>query len=354
MLNRVGELFIVGFRGTKLPGWLKEFADHYGLGGVILFDYDVASKSYQRNIVDPKQLKTLCQQLAELPSRPLIFVDQEGGQVRRLKEKKGFCPYPSAADFARLPRQERLSLTRQSFGELRDLGIHYTLAPVIDINRNPDNPDIGAIGRSYSADAEQVSENISILAEVAREVNLGLCLKHFPGIGASTVDSHKEVMHLDIDKQQIELFSRWCNKINGKAILVSHAHTEWDRSLPMSLSRQSIKRLRSACGDQTLLLSDDIQMEAITRKRALSRTSSLAIAIAIGAGIDMVIIGNNLRSEERYMIDFAERIKSMLCVDEEDSGTKLSKEMLAFRERTRVQVKESLERIRVRKEILDH
>ena len=353
MLNRVGELLIVGFKGTELPDWLREFADNYGLGGVILFDYDVASKSYRRNIVGPKQLKTLCQQLAELPSRPLIFVDQEGGRVRRLKEKDGFCPYPSAADFARLPRQERLSLTRQSFEELRDLGIHYTLAPVIDINRNPDNPDIGAIGRSYSADAEQVSENISILAEVAREVNLGLCLKHFPGIGASTVDSHKEVMHLDIDKQQIELFSRWCNEINGKAILVSHAHTEWDRSLPMSLSRQSLRRLRSACGDQILLLSDDIQMEAIWKKE-WGQHSSLAIAVAIEAGIDMVIIGNNLRSEERYMFDFAERIKSVLYVDEEDTGTKLSKEMLAFRKRTRVQVKESLERISVRKDSLYH
>ena len=353
MLDKVGELFIVGFRGTELPDWLKEFADNYGLGGVILFDYDVASKSYQRNIVSPEQVTTLCQQVAELPARPLVFVDQEGGRVRRLKEERGFCPYPSATDFARLPRQERLSLTRQSFRELRDLGIHYTLAPVIDINRNPDNPDIGAIGRSYSADAEQVSENISILAEVAREVNIGLCLKHFPGIGASTVDSHKEQMSIDIDKQQIELFSRWCNEINGKTILVSHAHTEWDRSLPMSLSRQSIRRLRSACGDQILLLSDDIQMDAI-RKRRLTQDSSLSISVSIEAGIDMVIIGNNLWSEERYMIDFAEGIKGMLSLGGESSETKLSKEMLAFRKQTRAQVQESLDRIRARKDILYH
>ena len=310
VLNKVGELFIVGFRGTEVPDWLKRFADSYGLGGVILFDYDVVNKNYQRNIVSPQQLTTLCQQLAELPARPLIFVDQEGGQVRRLKEKQGFCPYPSAADFACLPRPERLSLTRQAFRELRDLGIHYTLAPVIDINRNPDNPDIGAIGRSYSDDAEQVSENVSILAEVAREVNLGLCLKHFPGIGASTVDSHQEVMHIDIDNQQLELFARWCNNINGQAILAGHAHTKWDRPFPISLSPPAIRELRDICGDRLLLLTDDLQMRGVYGR--FGGDSSLAIRLAIHSGMDMVIIGNNLQLEEHLMIDFAEHVKRMM------------------------------------------
>lgn len=310
MLNKVGELFIVGFRGLELPVWLREFAERYGLGGVILFDYDVASKSYQRNVVSPAQVKMLCQQLAELPARPLICIDQEGGRVRRLKEELGFCPYPSAADFARLSRQERLFLTRQSFRELRNLGIHYTLAPVIDINCNPNNPDIGAIGRSYAADAGQVSENVSILAEVAREVNLGLCVKHFPGIGASTVNSHDEPMVIDIDDQQLELFFRWGNDINGRAILVSHAYSEWDKNYPLSLSKRTVEQVRRVCGD-VLLLTDDLQMQGIQKVFG----SDSAIELAVRAGIDMVIFGNNLLLEEQQMCGFAERIEKLLFDD---------------------------------------
>ena len=350
-LDRVGELFIVGFRGTEVPDWLREFADRYGLGGVILFDYDVMSKSYRRNIVDPTQLRTLCRQLAELAARPLIFVDQEGGQVRRLKEQQGFCPYPSAVDFARLPRQQRRSLTRNMFGEMRDLGIHYTLAPVIDINHNPNNPNIGAIGRSYSYDAEQVSENVSILAEVAREVNLGLCLKHFPGIGASTVDSHQELMHIDIDKQQVELFSRWCNEINGRAILISHAYTEWDDIFPMSLSLKSIGGLRKLCGHDVLLLSDDLQMKAV--QKFFLRDCSPAVRLSILSGVDMVIVGNNLRSEEGKMFEIAEKVKDLLSgANWKKSNKKPTETMVATYQHMLSEVQKSIERISERKNSL--
>src|SRR3954464_8786436 len=95
----IGELFILGFLGKTVPAWLKEFAGRYGLGGVILFDYSCQTQKYDNNIDSPEQVQRLCEEISSLPSHPLVFIDQEGGLVRRLKEGRGFEPLPSAKDF---------------------------------------------------------------------------------------------------------------------------------------------------------------------------------------------------------------------------------------------------------------
>jgi beta-N-acetylhexosaminidase len=99
---RAGERFVLGFKGQRVPEWLADFARRFGLGGVILFDYDATAKRYGNNVTSPEQVRELCAALAALPSSPLIFVDQEGGKVRRLKEELGFRPLPSAEAFNRL------------------------------------------------------------------------------------------------------------------------------------------------------------------------------------------------------------------------------------------------------------
>ena len=88
----IGELFILGFFGKTVPAWLKEFAARYGLGGVILFDYSCRTQQYDNNIESPEQVQRLCAEIAALPSGPMVFIDQEGGLVRRLKESRGFAP----------------------------------------------------------------------------------------------------------------------------------------------------------------------------------------------------------------------------------------------------------------------
>ena len=79
---------------------------------------------------------------------------------------------------------------------MRRLGIHYDFAPVIDVDYNPDNPNIGRIKRSYSADIAEVEANALLMSEVAQAQRIGLCLKHFPGIGGAVVDSHQEFMDI--------------------------------------------------------------------------------------------------------------------------------------------------------------
>ena len=94
----IGELFILGFFGKTVPVWLKQFAARYGLGGVILFDYSCRTQQYDNNIESPEQVQRLCAEISALPSAPMVFIDQEGGLVRRLKESRGFAPLPSAKE----------------------------------------------------------------------------------------------------------------------------------------------------------------------------------------------------------------------------------------------------------------
>ena len=297
----IGELFILGFFGKTIPEWLRQFAATYGLGGVILFDYSCQTKQYDNNIELPAQVQRLCEEIASLPSRPMVFIDQEGGLVRRLKEGRGFAPLPSAREFNRLDAQEKRDILAASFSEMRRLGIAYDFAPVIDVDYNADNPNIGKIKRSYSADIAEVEANALLVSEVARAARIGLCLKHFPGIGGALVDSHQEFMDISdsLRAEQEELFYRLSPKMFGDAVLVSHAIVrQWDADNPTTLSPAGLGRLRARL-PETLLISDDMQMQGLQKalgtREANLRSASLR---SLGAGMDMLCIGNNLFDQE--------------------------------------------------------
>ena len=306
----IGELFILGFFGKTVPSWLKEFAGRYGLGGVILFDYSCQTREYDNNIDSPEQLRALCAEIAALPSAPMVFIDQEGGLVRRLKDSRGFASLPSAKEFNHLALDQKRALLTASFAEMRRLGVHYDFAPVIDVDYNPDNPNIGRIKRSYSADIAEVEANALLASEIARAQRVGLCLKHFPGIGGAVVDSHQEFMDISdaLRPEQEELFYSLAPKMFGDAVLVSHAIVrQWDSDNPMTLSAAGLGRLRSRLPD-TLLITDDMQMQGL-QKAMGTREASLR---SLKAGMDMVCIGNNLFDQEQEMATIAGYVEESL------------------------------------------
>jgi beta-N-acetylhexosaminidase len=303
----IGELFILGFYGKVIPDWLRQFAARYGLGGVILFDYSCQTRQYDNNIESPEQVRALCSEIASLPSSPLVFIDQEGGLVRRLKEARGFRPLPSQKEFNLLASEQKREILAASFAEMRQLGVRYNFAPVIDVDYNPENPNIGRIKRSYSADIRQVEANALLVSEVARDARIGLCLKHYPGIGGAVVDSHQEFMDISdaIFPEQEELFYALAPKMFGDAVLVSHAIVrQWDKAVPITLSRAGIGRLRARLPD-TLVITDDMQMQGL-QKAMGTRQASLQ---SLRAGTDLLCIGNNLLNEEAQMADIAETIE---------------------------------------------
>ena len=319
---QIGELFILGFFGKSVPVWLKQFAARYGLGGAILFDYSCRTQQYDNNIESPEQVQRLCAEIAALPSTPMVFIDQEGGLVRRLKESRGFAPLPSAKEFNHLAPDHKRAVLTASFAEMRRLGIHYDFAPVVDVDYNPENPNIGGVKRSFSADIAEVEANALLANEVARAQRIGLCLKHFPGIGGAVVDSHQEFMDISdaFAPEQEELFYSLAPKMFGDAVLVSHAIVrQWDKDRPMTLSAAGLGRLRKRLPD-TLLITDDMQMQGL-QKALGTREASLQ---SLKAGMDMLCIGNNLFDQEQEMAAIAESVEQGLR-DKTLSGSAIEK-----------------------------
>ena len=310
----VGQCFLLGFRGANIPHWLKEFADSYGLGGVILFDFNCQTKTYENNIYVPSQVRDLCAEIAALPSHPLLFVDQEGGRVRRLKDVRGFAPLPSQQNFNLLSETEKRRVITESFMELRRLGFHYNLAPVIDLDLNPLNPDIGAIGRSYSADADEVRANVEIVNEAAMNTGVGLSLKHFPGLGGARTNTHHDLTDISdsISEEQLKLFYDLGGWISGASMVVSHAIVQqWEKDTPVSMSPIGIGKLREHLPN-ILLISDDLQMQGLQKKY----TTLDACLRGLLAGLDMLCIGNNLMPEDERALSHAEAISKLMTTDD--------------------------------------
>jgi beta-N-acetylhexosaminidase len=145
---------------------------------------------------------------------------------------------------------------------------------------------------------------------VARAQRVGLCLKHFPGIGGAAVDSHQEFMDISdgFVPEQEELFYSLAPKMFGDAVLVSHAIVrQWDKDRPMTLSAPGLGRLRQRL-PETLLITDDMQMQGL-QKALGTREASLQ---SLKAGMDMLCIGNNLFDQEHEMAAIAEYVERSL------------------------------------------
>jgi beta-N-acetylhexosaminidase len=150
---KIGQMLMVGFHGSTLgPNHpLRNDISERHLGGVILLNQGLNPNSPASNIHNPAQLRELTRELQSISPTPLLIaVDQEGGRVCRLKESSGF---PPSTSFARLGRENNPAHTRRQAKiiarTLRAAGINFNLSPVVDLDKNPDNPIIGALGRSF-------------------------------------------------------------------------------------------------------------------------------------------------------------------------------------------------------------
>lgn len=328
--SNYGENFIFGFHGPSVPQWLADFAENYGLGGVILFDFYVQTKKYENNIYDAPQLTNLCREIHALPSRPMIFIDQEGGKVRRLKESRGFQPFPSQEKFNLLSRDEKIGCARIAFRELNRIGIDCNLAPVIDLNLNPENSDIGKVERSYSVKIDEIRENVRIVAAVAREEKIQLCLKHFPGLGGAKTNSHEELTDLTDSylESQEQLFYELVLTIPGEAILLSHGILQnWDPEVPTSVSEFALARIRSQT-PQALCITDDLQMQGLQLRLGTKE----AVLGALAAGNDLALIGNTMKNEEDQSESFIEAVITRAETDKNfQQKLKMSHERIAQR-----------------------
>ena len=318
---------MLGFRGFELPDWLLAFEDRFGLGGILLFDRDMSRDGGPRNVASKEQVAELCAQAHALPSRPLVCVDQEGGRVRRLKVEHGFAPLPSAAELSRLSDAEARAILATSLGEMRAVGVDLDLAPVVDIDLNPSNPNIGAIERSFSANVDEVRRCARLWFEAGREAGLLLCLKHYPGLGSARTDSHAELTDVTdtLEASETKLFEELAAEVPGEAVLVSHAkHRGWDPEWPSSVSPRVVRPLREA-RPEALLVSDDLQM------RGLPCDTREATMRSLSAGIDLVCIGNNLGHEPELCVEAALEVERLAEDERAGPALRVGRDRIALR-----------------------
>ena len=295
---KLGRLMMVGLRGLSVTPDAPIVADivKRQVGSVVLFSYDVALQSNVRNVESPAQVAQLTASLqAQAAARLLIAVDQEGGLVARLNESHGF---PATLSAQALGERNDLAFTTAQAGLLAQTlaaaGITHNLAPVVDVNTNPANPVIGGLGRSFSADPAAVIDQARAFIEAHHAHGITTTLKHFPGHGSSQADSHLGLVDVSATWQPLELepYRALIGEGLADAVMTAHVfNAALDPDLPATLSQAVITGvLREELGYDGVVITDDMNMGAITSQYGFER----AAVLAIQAGADILAYGNNL------------------------------------------------------------
>jgi beta-N-acetylhexosaminidase len=291
----LGQLFMVGFHGTRFNSDLSFFLKKIRVGGLILF---------KRNIQDPLQVaeltRTLQERALEHSRIPLfISIDQEGGKVVRLGPP--FSQFPSASEVAAAdhPEEEIRAFTGTTTKELKMVGINMNLCPVLDVNTR--GPEGVMASRSYGSDPQQVAHLGSQIIREFQESGIMACAKHFPGIGDTDLDSHQDLPVQLKDQKGLEdtelIPFKEAFRIPVAATMITHVqYPAWDLRLPASLSRQVITHLlRLALGYDGFVITDDLEMGAIEKHFEIEEASSLAFQ----AGADGLLICHDPEKTER-------------------------------------------------------
>lgn len=293
--RKIASLLVVGFRGERVVStdWIVRAVAEQGLGGVILFDTDQLTGA-RRNINSPDQVTALIRTLRlASPGRLIVSIDQEGGQIARLGPANGF---PATRSEAQIGAANSAATTRawaQSMAQsLSSIGVNLNLAPVVDLDVNPSNPAIGALGRSFSASVDVVVANATEEIRALRAAGVRTALKHFPGFGSATGNTDFGVVDVSRTWRSVELqpFARLIAAGVADAVLVAHLlNHQLDPSLPASLSRAVVHDLlRVKLGWTGAVVSDDMQAVAISSRYGRAQ----AVTMAIEAGIDMLVFAN--------------------------------------------------------------
>lgn len=291
----IGNMFIVGFRGVNVDANSQIIKDiqRYNLAGVILFDKDPVNRKKAKNISSPIQLKNLTAKLQKYTNKPLLIaVDQEGGKVQRLSPKNGFSRYyPNAATVAANGDSAQYTTMAK---ELKSVGVNFNLAPVVDLALNPKNRVIVGLKRSYGSDPKIVTDYAGSFIKSMNRYDVLTSIKHFPGHGSSLGDTHKGFVDITNNWQNKELLPYRYLIDSGMVDTVMVAHVfngKIDNRFPASLSYKTITGvLRGKLGYDGVVISDDLQMHAISQHYSIKDT----ISLAINAGMDILLFCNQL------------------------------------------------------------
>jgi len=272
-----------GFEGTVAPDWILRRAAG-GLGGVVL---------YGRNVETPEQTAALAASLHSERPELLISIDEEGGDVTRIHVATG-SSYPGNLA---LGVAGDVDLTRAVAsamgGELARAGLDLDLAPDADVNSNPANPVIGV--RAFGSDPGLVAAQTVAWLEGMQSTGVAACVKHFPGHGDTSVDSHLALPVVGDDPRHgaLEPF-RAAIAAGVRVVMSAHILVPSMDAVPATVSRRMMTDLlRGELGFDGLVMTDGLEMRGITDGHGIAGATVLALA----AGCDALCIGGGLADE---------------------------------------------------------
>lgn len=273
--QQVGQLVVLSFSGTTVPGYVGEALGERRAAGVILFG---------GNIVSPEQLRRLTADLRRGSWRPVVAVDQEGGVIRRV---------PWAGPVAGAPEQQAAGTVRSDAAaaarELRAAGITVTFAPVADV---PSVPGAALASRAFSRDPATVGAAVREAVRGWRSGGVAPTAKHFPGIGAAPANTDDAVVTIRrsraaLDRVDLPPF-RAAIAEGVPLVMVGHArYPALDRARIASQSRPIIDRLlRDELGFRGVVVTDSMEAQASLSTGSITTVSERAVR----AGADLVLL----------------------------------------------------------------
>ncbi|MCS6884154.1 MAG: beta-N-acetylhexosaminidase [Acidobacteriota bacterium] len=290
--HKLGQMLFIGIPGTTVDTETQKLLKSVQPGGIILF---------ARNIEEPQQVAELNAEIRrQLKVPPLISIDQEGGPVDRLKK---ICPPMAAAHKLRLADDARLANEQGAITAelLRLLGFNMNFAPVLDLAVH-DDADNALRHRCFGARPAKIIRLAGAYLEGLQNGSVIGCGKHFPGLGDSVVDSHKELPVVDRSEEQLmaedlQVYVDLSAKLNSQLQVVMVAHAFYRAfeganvrtRVPASLSPRIVTDLlRSRLDFHGMAIADDLEMGAITTQMSVGD----AAVACVEAGEDMVLICN--------------------------------------------------------------
>lgn len=323
-----GQLFHIGLQGKQTTHRMESMLKKICPGGIILF---------KRNLDDANQIKKFTKQLQKISNTNchlplLISIDQEGGRIQRIQTKSRL---PSALSIGQTKKTEYAKYAAIITGmEMAQLGINLVLAPVLDINNNPENPVINT--RSFGNTPEEVAQFGLAYTRGAMAIHSGPVIKHFPGHGDTNTDSHlflPTIKH-DLDRLlQTELvpFKR-ALAAGAQIVMVAHIlFPALDEKYPATLSKKIITGLlRKKLGFQGLVMTDALEMKAIANRYKQKHVAKLAL----DAGADILLFADPAMK----LMEEIHKELSASSLEQMDFGDTLAKSAQPYKKAARRQI----------------
>ena len=299
--EKVGQLFTVNleqmddtkgeyYEHKKITKTMKENLQKYPVGGVILFS---------RNIWNRKQTKKLIRKLQKNAAMPMfISVDEEGGDVARIGNNKKMKTdtFPTMEEIGKTQDADYVYYMASTIGsQIGELGFNVDFAPVADVKTSEMNSEIGT--RSFGDDPKKVAEFVSAYVKGLESQNICSTLKHFPGQGSSSGDTHQGSVDIDssISKLRKIDFVPFVSGIEAGADFVMVSHISVSRvtetSEPASVSKLIMTTiLREELDYSGLIVTDAFDMACITDKYSAAE----AAVKSFNAGADIILMPQDL------------------------------------------------------------